>query len=61
MVSNLVAEEMAHEASDRKKLNSIYTPSPLHHICDHHIPLFDEDSKANSGKAGQGMGWGSFL
>ena len=61
MILNSVDEEMVHEALDRKKMNSIYTSSPLHQICDHHIPLFDEASQANSGKAGQGMGWGSFL
>ena len=57
-----MVEEMVHDALDRKKkMNSIYTPSPLHQICDHHIPLFDEASQANSGKAGQRIGWDSFL
>ena len=56
-----MAEEMVHEALDIKKMNSIYTPSPIHQICDHHIPLFDEASQANSGKVGQGMGWDSLL
>ena len=53
---NLVAEEMVPQTSNRKKMNSIYTPSPLHQICDHHISLFDEASQANLGKAGQGIG-----
>ena len=61
MILNSVAEEMVHEALDRKKMNSIYTPSLLHQICDHNIPLFDEASQANLGKAGQGIGWDSFL
>ena len=61
MILNSVAEEMVHEALERKKMNSIYTPSPLHQICDHHIPLFDEASQSNLGKAGQGMGWHSLL
>ena len=44
----------------KKKLIQ-YTPSPLHQICDHYIPLFDEASQANLGKAGQGIVWDSFL
>ena len=40
MILNLVAEEMVHEALDRKKMNSIYTPSPLHQILNFVIAIY---------------------